>query len=294
LPSESTPQHPTIYHLFGDALQEPASLVLTENDLMDFMIRVISARPKLPDRLRTTLRNKTLLFIGFGVRQWYIRVLLKLLLRTLDLAATSLALDPDKPPDEQEREQTILFYRRGTRLEVVEANVRDFLDECHKRLAQAGGLDRPISRLGKRPQVFISYERSDGELARGVFDALPRSEFDVFLDSELLAGEDWNTEIEDKIKTCDYFVVLNSPQLVAKKVGYVNKEIALAIEQQLYRQRGALFILPLIVSPLEPQAGLPDFRHLHQIPLTAGNVAADTRALASAMLRDFQRRGRMQ
>jgi hypothetical protein len=48
------------------------------------------------------------------------------------------------------------------------------------------------------------------------------------------------------------------------------------------------------VSPLEPQAGLPDFRHLHQIPLTAGNVAADTRALASAMLRDFQRRGRMQ
>ena len=36
-PLPSSPQAPLVYHLFGDA-QEPGSLVLSENDLLDFLI----------------------------------------------------------------------------------------------------------------------------------------------------------------------------------------------------------------------------------------------------------------
>jgi hypothetical protein len=48
-PSE-TPDAPIVYHLFGHA-QEPNSLVLSENDLLDFLIAVVSKQTPLPDSL---------------------------------------------------------------------------------------------------------------------------------------------------------------------------------------------------------------------------------------------------
>jgi SIR2-like domain len=42
-----TPDEPVVYHLFGSA-QEPSSLVLSENDVLDFLIAVVSERPPLP------------------------------------------------------------------------------------------------------------------------------------------------------------------------------------------------------------------------------------------------------
>ena len=50
-PLQSSPQAPLVYHLFGDA-QEPGSLVLSENDLLDFLIAIVSDRPPLPNSLR--------------------------------------------------------------------------------------------------------------------------------------------------------------------------------------------------------------------------------------------------
>jgi len=41
---------PVVYHLFGTA-REPGSLVLSENDLLDFLIAIVSERPPLPNSL---------------------------------------------------------------------------------------------------------------------------------------------------------------------------------------------------------------------------------------------------
>ena len=53
---QSSPQAPLVYHLFGDA-QEPGSLVLSENDLLDFLIAIASDRPPLPSSLLRTLKR---------------------------------------------------------------------------------------------------------------------------------------------------------------------------------------------------------------------------------------------
>lgn len=286
-----SPEKPAIYHLFGDA-RVPSSLVLTENDLLDFIIRVVTGRPKLPDSLRAALRNQTLLFIGFGIAQWYIRVLLKLLLRALDLSATSFALEPADQMQVSEWQQTILFYRRGSRIEVIEDDITRFLKECRSLLAKAGNQRRQTSRIGKRPQVFVSYERTDSELARELSDALPNQDFDVFIDRQLQVGAEWNAEIENKLRTCDYFVILNSQNLVSKFVGYVNKEINIALDEQKYRQTGTKFILPMVVTPLSANDGLADLRSYEQISLSRATVADDSRVLASTILRDFQRQRR--
>ena len=130
-PSE-TPDEPVLYHLFGFA-QEPRSLVLSENDVLDFLIAIVSERPPLPNSLSSILKRKdqSFLFVGFGIKQLHLRVLLKVLLRALDLhhTASAVATESLRGLSEGDREQTILFYQRGTRVEIEDAEIRAFLAE---------------------------------------------------------------------------------------------------------------------------------------------------------------------
>ena len=94
-PLSNSPKTPLVYHLFGHA-HEPDSLVLSENDLLDFLIAIASDRPQLPSSLLRTLKRgpQSFLFIGFGITQWYLRVLLKVLMRTLEFHRTGSKPSP--------------------------------------------------------------------------------------------------------------------------------------------------------------------------------------------------------
>jgi len=286
------PYSPALYHLFG-AVDEPNSLVLTENDLLDFVIHVTAGRPKLPDSLRSALRNKTFLFLGFGIRHWYLRVLLKLMVRSLELSGASVALESLGGLAASEKEQTVLFYKRGTRIEVVDMDGSEFVAELLKRLNDAGGYQGMPQRLIRRPQVFVSYERSDSDMAKRLYEALPNEQFDVWLDTAMLqGGDEWNTELEEKLKSSDYFLVLNSQNLQEKQVGYVNKEIKLALDLQAYRGPGLKFIIPLLLDSTTAETGRPDLKQFQQLQLRADSFTSDVELLMKTMSRDFQLRKR--
>lgn len=292
LPLSADPAKPVVYHLFG-TFERPDSLVLTENDLLDFVIRVISARPGLPDSLRSALRNKTFLFVGFGIRHWYIRVLLKLLVRTLELSGGSVALESLGGLDDRERRQTVLFYKRGTRIEVVDMDADAFVTELQQRLDKVGGYRAGATAPLRRAQVFISYERGDEAVARRLFGALPREKIDACLDADFLgAGELWNETIEQKIGASHYFLVLNSENLRGKDVGYVNKELALALERQKYRAPGVPFIVPIGVDGLSAEQGRHDLKPFHQLPLRRDSFHDDAAEITRHLWRDFQKRSR--
>ena len=141
-PSSGTPDEPVLYHLFGFA-QEPRSLVLSENDVLDFLIAIVSERPPLPNSLSGILKRKdqSFLFVGFGIKQFHLRVLLKVLLRALELhhTASAVATESLRGLSERDREQTILFYQRGTRVELEDTDIRAFLAEL---TPSAGGRRR--------------------------------------------------------------------------------------------------------------------------------------------------------
>jgi TIR domain/SIR2-like domain len=284
-----SPAAPILYHLYG-TFDEPTSLVLTENDLLDFMIGIISGRPKLPDSLRTALRNKTFLFVGFGIRHWYIRVLLKLLLRSLGISTGTFAQESLDDLDVRERDQTVLFYRRGTRVEVVDMDALLFASELSDRVERAGGYLGQHGPRPKRIQVFISHASSDGEVARRLFESLPKDRFEVWLDTDFLQpGQDWNQELEDKIKASDYFLPLNTEALAAKKVSYVNKEINIALDMNKYRQHGIGFIIPLQLDELPIDKGQPDLKQFQQMPLCQASFTDDVGQIVKSIFRDYQR-----
>jgi hypothetical protein len=75
-----TPAKPLVYSLFGH-YEDPRSLVLTEGDLIEYLVSIVRGSPPVPDQVRSVLADPTssFLFLGFGFHNWYLRVLLQVM-----------------------------------------------------------------------------------------------------------------------------------------------------------------------------------------------------------------------
>ena len=126
-------QAPIVYHLFGNA-QEPHSLVLSDNDVLDFLIAIVAENPPLPNSFKRAMQRagQSFLFMGFGVTNWYLRVLLKVMVRLLELNRTgsTMALERLQGLSDTDRQQTVLFYQRGTRVDFYDEDLQAFANEA--------------------------------------------------------------------------------------------------------------------------------------------------------------------
>jgi hypothetical protein len=69
-------EEPLVYYLFG-RYEEPESMVLTEDDYLDYLIGVTSNRDLIPPVVLRALTNTALLFLGFRMDEWDFRVLFR-------------------------------------------------------------------------------------------------------------------------------------------------------------------------------------------------------------------------
>ena len=102
-------------------------------------------------------------------------------------------------------------------------------------------------------RFFISYPHGDPHeenLARLLHSRLTAAEHEVFIDMSIKAGADWVEEIKQRIRWCDYLVVLLSEMSMSSEM--VQAEVRIA--RRLHRQTGRPRILPVRVryeGPLE-------------------------------------------
>ena len=131
--SEDSP--PLVYQLYGN-FKEPNSLVLTEDDLLTFLVHVIQGVPQIPSEILHELRdpNNSLLFLGFGFHQhWYLRILLHVLqgpnTESFSSGFSSFALEQYTPD-----ETTILFFdQRRPQIKICQQDFRKFVGELKQR-----------------------------------------------------------------------------------------------------------------------------------------------------------------
>ncbi len=69
---------PLVFHVFG-RLEVPDSLVITEDDYMEFMIRTAEDKSLIPPSVRVALADSALLLLGFNLQDYDVRVLLRTL-----------------------------------------------------------------------------------------------------------------------------------------------------------------------------------------------------------------------
>jgi len=264
---EPTVATPVLFHLYG-RVSEPASVVLTELQLLDFLARLIARDPPLPNDLNAALTNGRLfLFLGFSLRQWYLRILFHVLkvLRPDSRGFAIEALEGQREGGQGDGDHAILFYRDNFKMDLSRVDPVAFVQELHERWVASGGPERVApaataaahddrSSVAPRPTgaptVFICHASEDREMASQVHDALKRARLEPWLDKDALRGGDrWDELIGATIEKVDYFVVLNSRALEAKsrEASYVNKEIKRALQADELRLVGR-FIVPASID----------------------------------------------
>jgi hypothetical protein len=149
---DPTRKKPVIYHLHGHA-DVPESIVITEDDYTDFIVNISSElsvskigkgkKERLPVAIRNTLRNNTLLFVGYHVADQNLRVILRLLSQKLGTADqrlnVAIQLSPTHDPADLRLADHIQEYLEkryawSLRMQVYWGDAREFARELRKQM----------------------------------------------------------------------------------------------------------------------------------------------------------------
>ncbi len=136
-----TPQQPLVYHLFGN-LQEPRSLVLTEDDYFNYLIGVTKNESRIPKIVRHRLVDTALLFIGFRMDDWNFRVLFRSLMSAEGhylrnhYAHVAVQIDPEDPSilqPERVRHYLEAYFKHAS-ISIYWGSAEDFIRELQARI----------------------------------------------------------------------------------------------------------------------------------------------------------------
>jgi len=174
-----TPQRPLVYHLFG-SLTNLDSLVLTESDLLDFLVNVAKNTPPLPTDLTSRFSDPStsFLFLGFGFQQWYFRILLHVLKAHSNRKNFSLALEDAGFFAHPDQLQTVLFYDEQYRIQFRHGSWQAFADELSRRFSAAApyrAAAAPPVVTENAPTVFLCHCSEDASLVADVSARLQRA-----------------------------------------------------------------------------------------------------------------------
>ncbi len=142
---------PVVYHIHGH-VDDPDSMVLTEDDYLDFIVNVrryegapVDAQV-IPAKIYALLRSTSLVFVGYGLRDWNLRILLRALVERADKAARKVGVGVQIEPEEPlvtavGKDRAIRYlekYFEGLNIRVFWGTAQQFVDELKSRW-DAGG-----------------------------------------------------------------------------------------------------------------------------------------------------------
>jgi len=269
---DGSPDAPVIYQLYG-TLDNPRSMILSDSDRLDFIVKVARSSPALPVNLTSTLHDTdhSFLFLGFDLSEWSFRVLLHVLSDNATRNFTSFAYELDSAPVDLDTRD---FYRMSHRIHFFSGDLAAFCAELRKRYeaehagtpTQNGTVVVPPPAVSpEAPTVFICHANEDAEAALEVAAGLRAAGIGAWLDKDSLrGGTDWNDTVEHLLKEeVQYVAVLQSAAMFHKDVGYVNKEINLALDRQSFHRPPRVFLIPVVID--DPVNRLDMLSHLQSV-----------------------------
>lgn len=149
-----TPETPLVYHLYGLEAY-PESLVLTEDDYLDFLALVSrdahqQQQPTLPWYLRKALTQSSLLLLGYRLRDWDFRILFRGLINSTpsSLRLINLAIQLD-PAD----------YYRAVNADDIKRYLKGYFEDKEKQLNFTVEYDTTAGFVAKLWEAWDQWRR---------------------------------------------------------------------------------------------------------------------------------------
>jgi hypothetical protein len=110
---EPKPTHPLVFHLHGH-MGVADSLVLTEDDYIDFIVNVSQNPARVPTQIQDAMTDNLLLFLGYSLADWDFKVFFRTLQNYLQNSTReghlSVQVEPDQNTYQPEQKQKITRY----------------------------------------------------------------------------------------------------------------------------------------------------------------------------------------
>ena len=140
-----TVANPTVFHFHGHAAV-PESLVLTDDDYLDFLVSISRDEKLIPAQIEKALTGTSLILLGYRLDDWNFRVLFRSIVsyleRSLIKTHVSVQLEPAGPETSAEQRQRARKYfnryfdRHDVR--VYWGTCQEFVVELQKRWKESG------------------------------------------------------------------------------------------------------------------------------------------------------------
>ena len=135
---EPTKEAPLVYHLFGND-QQVDSLVLTEDNYLDFLVQTAAAPERIPPHIWAALTNSSLMFIGYSLNDWEFRVVMRGLVATRQQrrrfkhVAVQLELDDMEATDTEAVQSFLQDYFQDAEINVYWGSLQQFVAELREQ-----------------------------------------------------------------------------------------------------------------------------------------------------------------
>jgi hypothetical protein len=137
---------PLVYHLHG-WLREPNTMVLTEEDYEDFIVELSVNKNLIPHQVMRAISDTALLFVGYSLRDWNLRVLLRAVVKSVDrnlrMKGVTVQLDPGDYSADARSYLESKFDFVG--LEVYWGSSAQFADELMRKWRERNGTPGPVT-----------------------------------------------------------------------------------------------------------------------------------------------------
>ncbi len=136
-----TVKKPLVYYLFG-RLSEPESVVLTEDDYFDFLIKASLEKHDISSHVSAALTGDSLLFLGFRMHQWDFRVLWRSIMALQgsnsslpQRTSVAVQIDPDDDVtlDPKRAKKYLEKHFSQKKIDVFWGTTEEFLKELRER-----------------------------------------------------------------------------------------------------------------------------------------------------------------
>jgi hypothetical protein len=137
LPIEPSAASPLVYKLHG-SLDRPDTMLTTEDDIIDFLSALLLRNPDLPLSIKELFGERSILFIGYGLKDWNIRVMLRALRLTRrggrrELASFAIQRRPQHDGLAKEWQEAVLYWDRNDSLRCYDMDAVAFATELQVR-----------------------------------------------------------------------------------------------------------------------------------------------------------------
>ncbi len=203
---------PTVFYMMGRAGDGAHKFVLTDEDMLDFCASWVADTNNRPSNFVNAIKDKYLLVLGNSYADWLFRFIWYSMRRKGN-GKNNSCYSSDTDNDELQK-----FLRRCHTF--MQKKPEEFVSQIKRRLEEKIKVyeETKFDKVEKDVDVFISYSRSDEEIASALYRSLTDCGKRVWYDrNDITYGDKFMDEITKGIQTAKYFVPILSQNIEREK-----------------------------------------------------------------------------